>query len=75
MTPENAKKVWSLILETGDYLKNKLPESPNHPNGSNPYAHIALEIKNKFESTYKEIPDDKINEVIKYIEYLKNNPS
>ncbi len=75
MTPENAKKVWSLILETGDYLKNKLPESPNHPKGRNPYAHIALEIKNKFESTYKEIPDDKINEVIKYIEYLKNNPS
>tara|TARA_B100000579_G_C22673292_1_gene776681 strand:- start:754 stop:981 length:228 start_codon:yes stop_codon:yes gene_type:complete len=75
MTPENAKKVWSLILEAGDYLKDKLPESPNHPKGRNPYAHIALEIKNKFESTYKEIPDDKINEVIKYIEYLKNNPS
>ena len=75
MTPENAKKIWSLILEAGDYLKDKLPESPNHPKGRNPYAHIALEIKNKFESTYKEIPDDKINEVIKYIEYLKNNPS
>tara|TARA_B100001029_G_C14926093_1_gene374828 strand:+ start:56 stop:283 length:228 start_codon:yes stop_codon:yes gene_type:complete len=75
MTPENAKKVWSLILEAGDYLKDKLPESPNHPKGRNPYAHIALEIKNKFESTYKEISDDKINEVIKYIEYLKNNPS
>ena len=75
MTPENAKKVWSLILETGDYLKNKLPESPNHPKGRNTYDHISLEIKNKFESTYKEIPDDKINEVIKYIEYLKNNPS
>ncbi|PPR41604.1 MAG: hypothetical protein CFH22_00640 [Alphaproteobacteria bacterium MarineAlpha5_Bin12] len=75
MTPENAKKIWSLILEAGDYLKDKLPESPNHPKGRNPYAHIALEIKNKFESTYKEISDDKINEVIKYIEYLKNNPS
>ena len=75
MSPENAKKVWSIILKTGDYLKGKLPDSPSHPKGRNPYAHIALEIKNKFQMTYKDIPDKKLNEVISYINYLKKNPN
>ena len=75
MNKENANKLWKIIQEAGDYLKNKLPEHPNHPNGRNPYAHVALCIKNKFNSSYKDIPDKKINEVIDYIEKLKNNPS
>ena len=75
MNSKNAKIIWTMILEAGDYLKNKLPESPYHPKGRNPYAHVALEIKNKFKQTYKEIPDYKINEVIEYIKYLKNNPN
>ena len=75
MSPENAKKIWSMILESGDFLKGKLPDSPNHPKGRNPYAHVALEIKSKFAMTYKNIPDEKIDEVILYIEYIKNNPN
>ena len=75
MNPENRKKLWKEILSAGDYLKNKLPNHPNHPKGRNPYAHVALEIKNKFNETYKDIPDEKINLVLEYIEYLKKNPS
>ena len=75
MSPENAKKVWSMILEAGDFLKGKLPDSSNHPKGRNPYAHVALEIKNKFQMTYKNIPDEKMKEVISYIEFLKSNPN
>ena len=75
MSPENAKKVWSIILEAGDFLKGKLPDSSNHPKGRNPYAHVALEIKNKFQMTYKDIPDEKMKEVISYIEFLKSNPN
>ena len=75
MSPENAKKVWSMILEAGDFLKGKLPDSSNHPKGRNPYAHVALEIKNKFQMTYKDIPDEKMKEVISYIEFLKSNPN
>ena len=75
MNPENRKKLWEEILSAGDYLKNKLPNHPNHPKGRNPYAHVALEIKNKFNESYKDIPDEKINLVLKYIEYLKKNPS
>ena len=75
MSPENAKKIWSMILEAGDFLKGKLPDSPNHPKGRNPYAHVAICVKNKFNSSYKDIEDGKFDEVIKYIEFLKQNPS
>ena len=75
MNTENRKRLWKQILSAGDYLKNKLPNHPNHPKGRNPYAHVALEIKNKFNESYKDIPDEKINLVLEYIEYLKKNPS
>ena len=75
MNKENASKVWKVIQEAGDYLQGKLPDSPYHPKGRNPYAHVALEIKNKFQMTYKDIPDEKLNELISYINYLKKNPN
>jgi len=71
----NKKKLWKEIIEAGDYLKNKLPDSPNHPKGRNSYAHIALEIKNKFNMSYKDIPDDDYDKVLDFINYLKKNPS
>jgi hypothetical protein len=75
MNKENAEKLWKIIQETGDYLQGRLPNHPNHPNGRNPYAHVAICIKNKFDSSYKDIPDDKYEEILKYIEFLKKNPS
>ena len=75
MTPENKKILWSRILEAGDFLKDKLPPHPSHPKGRNPYAHVALEIKNQFGASYKDIEDEKINEVINYIQYIRDNPS
>ena len=75
MNKENAIKLWKIIQEAGDYLKNQLPEAPNHPQGRNSYAHVALCVKNKFNSSYKDIPDEKIGEVINYIQKLKNNSS
>ena len=75
MNKENASKLWKIIQETGDYLGGQLPEHPNHPKGRNPYAHVALAVKEKFNITYKDIPDNKLDEVIKYIEFLKENPS
>ena len=74
MHEENAKKIWQLILETGDSLKGVLPDHPNHPKGRNPYAHISLEIKNKYGCSYRDIPDDQLNELIKFIDYLRKNP-
>ena len=75
MNKENSSKLWKMIQEAGDYLLGQLPDHPNHPKGRNPYAHVAICIKSKFNNSYKDIDDEKYNEVIEYIEYLKNNPS
>jgi len=72
---ENASKLWKIIQEAGDYLEGQLPEHPTHPKGRNPYAHIALSIKNKFNVSYKDIDDSKLKEVLNYIEALKKNPN
>ena len=71
MNKENASKLWRLIQETGDFLKGKLPDHPNHPKGRNPYAHVALEVKNHFGMTYKDISDEKYEEVIAFLKKLK----
>ena len=74
MNKDNSTKLWKIIQETGDYLQGKLPDHPNHPKGRNPYAHVALEVKNCFGMTYRDIPDDKFNDVINYLEEIKSNP-
>ena len=75
MSPDNARKIWTLIQEAGHYLEGQLPDHPNHPKGRNPYAHVAICVKQKFNDSYKDISDEKLDDVIKYIEYLKNNPT
>ena len=74
MKKENKAKLWKIIQEAGDFLLGQLPNHPNHPKGRNPYAHVALCVKEKFKVSYKDIPDEKIDEVIKFIEFLKQNP-
>ena len=75
MNEDNRRKLWTLIQEAGLYLVGQLPDHPIHPKGRNPYAHIAICVKDHFDSSYKDIPDKKFDEVVKYIEFLKQNPS
>ncbi len=75
MSPEKAQKLWKIIQEAGDYLVGQLPEHPNHPKGRNPYAHVAICVKNKFNASYKDIDDNQFDEVVKYINFLKQNPN
>ena len=75
MNKENASKIWKIIHEAGDYLVGQLPDHPNHPNGRNPYAHVALCVKEKFNASYKDIHDEKLNDVIEFIDFLKKNPN
>ena len=75
MNEDNQRKIWLLIQEAGLYLLNELPDHPNHPKGRNPYAHVALCVKEKFGNSYKDIPDEKFQEFVDYIEHLKSNPS
>ena len=64
-----------MIQEAGDYLLGQLPDHPNHPKGRNPYAHVAICVKEKFENSYKDIEDEKFQEVVNYIEQLKKSPT
>ena len=75
MNRDNAKRVWTYIQEAGDKLNGKLPPSTKHPQGRNPYAHVAICVKEHFKNSYKDIPDEKFNEVVEYIEFLKQNPN
>ena len=52
MNKENTSKLWKFIQEAGDYLDGQLPDHPNHPKGRNPYAHVALMVKNHFGMSY-----------------------
>jgi hypothetical protein len=74
MSPDNAKVVWARIRDGGDALIGRLPPSTRHPKGRNPYAHIAKCIKSKYRHSYKEISDEKVDEVLDYIDYLVENP-
>ncbi len=75
MNEEKSRQHCKIIQEAGDYLKGQLPDHPNHPKGRNPYAHVAICVKSKFQKSYKDIEDEKFQEVTDYIEYLKTNPS
>ena len=75
MNEDNRRKLWVLIQEAGHYLVGQLPDHPSHPNGRNPYAHVALCIKEKFNASYKDIHDEKLNDVIEFIDFLKKNPN
>jgi len=75
MNKENASKLWKIIQEAGHYLQGQLPDHANHPKGRNPYAHVALEIKNKYNMSYKDLPDDQYEKVIDFINFLKKNPN
>ena len=67
MNQENRRDVWKLIQSQGDFLKDKLEPHPNHPDGRNPYAHICSLINQRFHCSYKDIPDNKINELKEFI--------
>ena len=74
MNKQNASKLWKIIQKASDNLAGQLPYHPNHPKGRNPYAHVALCIKEKFNLSYKDIPDENFENVVNFIEYLKQNP-
>ena len=75
MNEDNRRQLWKIIVEAGHFLVGQLPDHPNHPKGRTPYAHVAICINGKFKMTYKDIDDDKFDEVVQYIEFLKKNPS
>ena len=68
----NKEKIWHLIQNTGDQLIGKLPNHPNHPNGRNPYAHVALKVKMHFGCSYKDIANEKYQEVVDFLNLIQS---
>ena len=71
MNKENTRLVWKIIQTHGDFLKEKLEPHPFHTKGRNPYAHICVLIKNNFQVSYKDISDEKLDELIGFIKNIK----
>ena len=69
----NKERIWRLIQKTGDALVGKLPEQPNHPKGRNPYAHVALKVKKRFGCSYKDIENDKYQEVVDFLNVIQRD--
>jgi len=57
----------------GDILQPLLPSSHRHPEGRNAFAHIWVCLRAKFGDT-RLVPDQYLQEVLDYIQYLVANP-
>ena len=68
MNEENRQMVWARMQEAAEELRGKLLPSRRHPRGRNPNAHIAKCIKNRFRNSYRDIPDEKVEAVMDYID-------
>tara|TARA_B100000686_G_C16733449_1_gene942154 strand:+ start:660 stop:926 length:267 start_codon:yes stop_codon:yes gene_type:complete len=68
MNEENRQIVWARMQEAANELRGKLLPSRRHPRGRNPNAHIAKCIKNRFRKSYRDIPDEKVEAVMDYID-------
>ena len=72
MNQRNKKYLWGAIQQTGDELKGRLPEDPRHPSGRNPYAHVASCLREHFTCSYKDLPDDLLDDALRFLESLKS---
>ena len=70
MSPETQKVIWAEIRKVGDSLVDRLPPSSNHPNGRNPYAHVASSIKEKYGCSYKDIPEELVSQLRMYLQTI-----
>ena len=74
MNEDNMKIVSSEVNTVGDELKGKLSPHPEHPE-RNAYAHIWHTIKEKYGVSYRELGDDRVEEILTLIRTLRNqNP-
>ena len=55
----------------GDRLRGVLEPDLQHPQARNPHAHVAGCVKEKFGCSYKDLPDEKAEEVRQYLAELE----
>jgi len=70
---ENAKIVRAAAKEAGDHLRGKLPPC-KFLKERNSYAHIWERLKSRLGKSYKDCDDHQVPEILRMIEWYKNNP-
>ena len=71
MSPELRKQIWAEMQAVGDRLQGVLRPDPRHPRGRNPHAHVAGCVKERFGCSYKDLSDDRVDELRNYLQGLE----
>lgn len=73
LTLENRKIVQKAVAESGKALEGKLPPCP-FLKKRNPYAHLYERLRARLGKSYKDCDDCQLPEILRMIEWYKNNP-
>ncbi len=73
LSAENMKIIRAAAKEAGDHLKDKLPPC-KFLKQRNSYAHIWERLKSRLGKSYKDCDDYQVPEILRMIEWYKNNP-
>lgn len=73
LSKENVEIIRVIAKDAGDHLKGKLPPC-KFLKQRNSYAHIWERLKSRLGKSYKDCDDSQMPEILRLIEWYKNNP-
>jgi len=73
LSTENIKIIRAVAKEAGDHLKGKLPPC-KFLKERNSYAHIWERLRTRLGKSYKDCDDHQVPEILRMIEWYRNNP-
>lgn len=73
LSKENQLLVRTAAREAGDHLKGKLPPC-KFLKQRNSWAHIYERLRARLGKSYKDCDDEQLPEILRMIEWYKNNP-
>jgi len=73
LSEENRHFIIQTIKEAGDHLQGKLPPC-KFLKKRNPYAHLYERLKARLGKSYKDCDDNQVPEILRLIEWYRNNP-
>lgn len=73
LSKESQLLVRTAAKDAGDHLKGKLPPC-KFLKQRNSYAHVWERLKSHLGKSYKDCDDEQLPEILRMIEWYKNNP-
>jgi hypothetical protein len=73
LSKENVEIIRVAAKDAGDHLKGKLPPC-KFLKQRNSYAHIWERLKSRLGKSYKDCDDSQVPQILRMIEWYKNNP-